>query len=798
MLGHTHIDKERVIEYAKKNPSWTDDNWSAYFYKHQNEIRLSAANNKRTNDPLGNDRDLKMLLDLMAHLEDTGQKMEVYSADDFASVVGYNNIRFVLPSELVPVTPLADYDSVPGTNMRMLGNGAGGSMDLIPAPKESRSVIQERQAEAKAQLQALEKEKKDIEQGKAPELAQLQAQLEAVRAQLAKKQAALLAQLKEKEDELAEKKKELEKEIAILETQIYGIRCYTGEVVSFHTIRDGAPAPEDMPIVIYQKIRYLDEELGKYLSLYDYGDGKDDKEQLLSVLKHHDGITDILCPPPKSISVAKISRTGTVKGAQEKVANVLADYKMFHENQLAVLIRNGEQIHISWLDADRINLSNENIFYRPENKGSEACDTDDPYAVWRQEKAEKIARKEMLSRWFFFSILQGVLDNTNLIMVPGQVNVTDMNSPYIRFSLAEGWVVDNRYGTFVSMVEKSKDIPLKEGDMVLTGMNIGRDDRWGGTASERWNNDRGIGSKNRTCGLQIPGRKIFPVNKVVPGIKVHLVVQKLKVDIKEDPHGDAMYEHASPDGSTYQSNRAGNDGKFLYYVTTYNTVPTDELLETVEETVTLSGEHWYGYRGIYSYRKLTKEHLAGLSRIYKDNLYVKKGNKEETFRTGWKNEGFKALLADEDSVLFRKKVVKAEVIGETDHEYYISVEGDSWEGKEYRVNFRFYPGEVIPLPFLCSTWVESVIRNGKIGDYRLCGTDMGYADMLLYLNKSLEHLREREETEKEMLTKAGGVSWVTEHPDWDAVLCEWKIRNRIHALTPTRAKRFLKELQVSK
>ena len=75
---------------------------------------------------------------------------------------------------------------------------------------------------------------------------------------------------------------------------------------------------------------------------------------------------------------------------------------------------------------------------------------------------------------------------------------------------------------------------------------------------------------------------------------------------------------------------------------------------------------------------------------------------------------------------------------------------------------------------------------------------MSYADMLLYLNKSLEHLKEREKKEKKMLAEAGGTSWLKEHADWNAILCEWKIKNRIHALTPTRAKRFLKELQVSK
>ena len=660
MIGYTYFDKDKVIEFAKHNPSWTKDNWSSYFHKHQDKIKLSAPEDKRTKDPLGKKCDLKDLLALVGHLESTGQKMEVYSADDFAAVIGYNGIRFVLPSELVPVTSLVDYDSVSGADMRMLGNGTGSELDLIPVPKESRSLMQERKAEAEALLQSLEKEKKDIEQGTAPELAPLKAQLEAVKAQLAKKQAALLAKLKERENELVEKTKELEKEIFMLETKIYGIRCYTGEVVSFYTIRDGIPAPEDMPIVIYQKIRYLDEELGKYLSLYDFGDGQDDKEQLLSVLKHHDGIADILCPPPKSISVVKISRTGRVKGASDKVANMLKDYAMFHENQLAVLIRNGKQVHISWLDADRINISDDNIFYRPEDKGSEAYDVNNPFTMKREEKAEKRARKEMISRWFFFSVLQGVLANMTLISIPGKVNVTDMNNPYIHFSLAEGWVADSRYGDFASMMEKSRDIPLKEGDMVITGMSIGRDDAHNG-ACDRWNNNRGIGERNRTYGVHIPGRQIFPVNKVLPDIKVRLTVQKLKMDIKEDPHGDAMYEHAYPNGDVYQSNVAGEDGKFLHYITMYYAVPSDEVLETAEETVTFSSDHWYGHRGVTSYRKLTEKHLSELAGIHGGETFIKKGNKERRFFTGLRNEGYKSLLEDKEAVLFTKKILKVQI-----------------------------------------------------------------------------------------------------------------------------------------
>ena len=261
-----------------------------------------------------------------------------------------------------------------------------------------------------------------------------------------------------------------------------------------------------------------------------------------------------------------------------------------------------------------------------------------------------------------------------------------------------------------------------------------------------------------------------------------------------------MYEHTAPDGHVFQCSQEfirEVKGRFHHYETTYKAVYTDEVIETNEMEVTIDGSSWYGGYG-KSYRNLNTVNLANLARIYKNGLYIKKGDEEKHFHAGFFDEGFKEVLEDKGSSLFYKRVIKAEIIAETNHEYYISTKADSWEGNEYNVNFRFYPGEVVPLPFLCSSWVESVIRNGKIGNYRLCGADMSFADMLLYLNKSLEHLREREEKEREMLVGAGGTSWLTGHADWDAILCEWKIKNRIHALTPTRAKRFLKELQVSK
>ncbi len=72
------------------------------------------------------------------------------------------------------------------------------------------------------------------------------------------------------------------------------------------------------------------------------------------------------------------------------------------------------------------------------------------------------------------------------------------------------------------------------------------------------------------------------------------------------------------------------------------------------------------------------------------------------------------------------------------------------------------------------------------------------ADMVKYYRKllvgnarMLECLNKREIAEKDMLIEIGGEAFVEAHSDWDAILCEWKIANNIHSLSPTRVKKFL-------
>ena len=808
MRGFADIDINIVREKRESMQNWTDDLWTDYFYLHQKDIPLLSG--KRVKDPLKNDSDMNDLARLLTHLQDTQQKLEAFQADDTAVVFGYNNLRFVLPASLVKVEEMKEYSRISPnmissiTHMGSSGNESG----LVQNVDYTTESISRKKSSLEKDMQGLEESVRKIESEEAEELADIKRQMDALKEQMEKKKKSLMEVLSARKAEMEAKMAEYKQQLYMLETQIYGMRCYLGEVVSFHTVRDGIPAPAEEPVVIYQKIRFLDEELGRYLSLYGDNIGDHITGTLLQVLKHRDDIADLLAPGPKSISAVRISRTGTFKDSSGSVTNMLQDYQIYHDNQLAVLIRNGGQLHIAWLDAEKICVSDDNMFFNPSSKAEVSVNEDtvnnDIYGSGRKarKREAEINCNDMLSRWFYFNVLQGVLDNTTLISLPEKVSLMKGETPYVIFSMADSWLKDSGYGSFEQIIKKSAGIPLVKGDMVLTGMHITRDDTYS-QRNETWNNNRGIGDKNRTYGVSLPRQKIIPVNKVIPCIRVRYKVQVVKGHIEKNPEGMAMYQYTHEDGSVYQTNRPGKDGVLAGYEATYKAVMEQDIVREYETTELIEGDRWYGCCSITSTRKATSAKqlslydLKRMSHIYEDSpVYFQ--NTDHGEQDGKRTVTNLGDAYEKKLDIFFEQILEAEIIEETDHQYYASVKQHGWNG-EYYVNFRFYPDEVIPLTFLCTDWVRSVITTGDIGSFRLCGADMNFSDMLPYLHIMLKHLEEREAEEKEMISRTEeGSRFIKENPGWSAALCEWKIANHIHSLTPTRAKKFIQATKTAK
>lgn len=383
-----------------------------------------------------------------------------YEHEDKFDIIFFGNNQFIVPKWAIRKEMLKDYSDRALSEIRSLKSLDGMGQGIIPIGSAlsvtTQAQVKDEINNANDRMADLKSQMKEIEDGKTDELAKLKKEIEDKMAVYEKKKQDLLAELEAKENELNAKKEELERELFMLESEIYSIRCFLGEVVDFVKLRSGVSAPVDAPITLFQKIRFLDEELGKLISLYDFDFG--DVKMFERLLKCRDDVFETFCPNDKCISLIRVSKTGAFYGYDD-VLEILKKYEVYHGMTIGILIRNGENLYIGWTDDEKINIGDDNFFFTPEAKKVMQEDED---------RIQNTSVNEMVSRYFVFSVLQGALCYSNLFALPEEVK-PDFTRPseYIIYSVADTWLTDNRYGTFEEMIEKCNS-RIIAGDYVLT------------------------------------------------------------------------------------------------------------------------------------------------------------------------------------------------------------------------------------------------------------------------------------------------------------------------------------------
>ena len=758
MIGYAKIrDKEKLQNFINDNlptnDSYTRIYRGGWYWSHyqdiDNDIKDKDYGTNIFDDLSWATTRTKEFWDVITHLEKEGQRLICFKKSNIACVVGYSNHKFLMPVEFFEIEELKDYSCLTVSEMKALGGSIAENANLpVNMNDVSKEKLNDVKSEYELKAEELKNQAKDIKDAKTGELAEIQKKIEEMQETLRKKQEVLMAELDKKKAELAEQRAILNNQIYMLDTQIYSIRCYLGEVIDFKKITNGKDVSAEEPLVIYQKIRYINEEFGKYMGMYDIPITEETSDTFIDILKNRIDLRDLFAPNDKCITILKASRTGTYKGANENFANTLKDYERYHGKQIAILVRNGENLYIGWTDEDKVSISDENVFYTPKSESYTGADED--------TIETKSSKADMVSRMFVMCIVQGMKDNTTIISLPKEVNIFKPNK-YIVFSAAEGWIVDNTYGTYEDILNKSKDIPLKEGDFILTTMNIGRDDDFR-SRNDSYNNDRGIGDKNRTHDAHIPGLKVLPINKVLYDAVIEYEIEKYKAVIdenKKSPYPDSYYYKA-----------------------------TNEYIGTDRTAYEIDFETW---REIKKNHDDNTEYLINyFNRHNKDYLHYK-----NTFHYKVKSY-IDNTVNGEIEKAYAIKAVGVKSISYIPH-YFISVNGGNyWSGDKYKVNMEIYDREYHPLAYLCSTWIRYCIKTANIGHIRLCGTDMTYADLLQDYNIMLEHLDKIQKKEKEYLVQAGLEDWINKTSNWDVIVTEWRIANKKRKLTETSARTFAK------
>lgn len=617
-------------------------------------------------------------------------------------------------------------------------------LDTCPELMGKYPLVSKNSASRKEVASGIRNKQKEID-GKKKELEQLekekQAELEKLKQELEAKYAEKTQLIREKKKEMEEQMVQLNNQMFVLDTELYGIRCMMGETVQFVQLVKGLEAEEKVPVVFFQKIRFLDEELGKWLAVYDF-DGKD-IATFEDALKNREDIRERFAPGPKSVSVIRISKNNILCGASDMVSNVLDTYKKFHGKQIGILIRNGENLYVGWTDEEKIRIKDENVYLKPETREDSL------------EEAEVQSREEVASRYFVFSILQGVLNDGRILKVPEKINVLTP-SPYLIFSMADGWLEDNRYGTFADIVERT-DAPLMKGDMILTTIKIERDDAglgniWNNGRSTRydaWNNDRGRGERNRTHDAHIPDRRVVPVNLVDTIDTYTITEKKFRLTVTEVPVKVIREGNTTVTQFRYDTKKTN---EYLGKITSYLTVKNNKLYEKID----VKGK--------------PPEQILAAAKAY-----------------GYVHTDAEQIMMDHAHSYYT--VFESIVHTETEKEYYVSAKKDNyWKDADSFANMEIRPGEYLNLTFLNSVYLVYAIQNHKIGGWRRGGMTVDYANSIPYLNKALEYIRKREKEEAVMLGR-----YMELYEGWQVDVSEWRLKNNYHRLTDARAGKFAKE-----
>lgn len=440
-------------------------------------------------------------------MSEVDKPYDLLYAHEVFCIIRFGYSQYILPSFCVEYDLFKDYSKLSIQAIKYLnGEDRTSEQSLIPIGNALSGMSQEAQssliADKQAQLDQLKSDIQDVKDAKTGELAEMQAKIDEQMKALEAKKREMMEVLEAKKAEMELQKKLLETELFMLESEIYSIRCFLGETVDFVKVRSGACVPAETPLTVFQKLRYLDEELGKICSIYnvDFNEAK----YFESLLAKNDEILDTFCPNDKCVSPVRVSRSCTNFSYSTTVwGTILEEYAKYHGGTIGIIIRDGGNVYIGWTDDKKINFS-EDLFYTPKV-------TENPDDGNSEKSTDK---EDMVGRYFVFSILQGVIEHSNMINLPQGSKILKQ-SEYVIWSAADAWLVDNRFGSFRDIVNKTSG-KYKVGNYILMWDSLS-DGRLTSQYSFNRSYERGRGESSLTGDAYVSSGKIYKINVIDEG-----------------------------------------------------------------------------------------------------------------------------------------------------------------------------------------------------------------------------------------------------------------------------------------
>lgn len=322
--------------------------------------------------------------------------------EGFAIIEAYSK-AYIVPEELIV--------TVEQTDDIAIGN------ELI-VKVDNQLVLKDQLEETNVLLEKVSKFEDEAFAGQLEEINNLKAEMEAKITAVYELQAKMMA-------EIQEKIKRYEHELLIMRSDFTAFEYRNGLTVNFMNIHKGANAPIHQPIIIHQKLIYLDEDLPRLKDLYDEYAGS-----LEVAIKHSPSLLEHICPTNKGITFLKMRNS---VGHFELNNTVMEFVRDTMPNEIGVLIRNGENTWLTWLDSQDISLSEDSFT----SKSSD----------------EETSLSLVQSRYYLFNLIMGLIERNEILQLD-HVPTNMFFDTGIIWSNADSQITDSTY------VELGEIIPI--------------------------------------------------------------------------------------------------------------------------------------------------------------------------------------------------------------------------------------------------------------------------------------------------------------------------------------------------
>lgn len=330
-------------------------------------------------------------------------KFKVMAVHEGFAVVEIYSKAYIVPEEVLEFVKKTDSVAVANELMVKTDNQLTLANDL---------------ENAKELIEKVSKFEDEAFAGQLAAINNLKAEMEAKITAMYEMQAKMMA-------ELQSKIQLYEHELLIMRSDLTAFEYRNGLTVNFMNIHKGANAPVHQPIIIHQKLIYLDEDLPRLTDLYDVDSGS-----LEVAIKNSPALLEHICPTSKGITFLKMRNSA---GSYELENTVMKFIRNVMPNEVGVLIRNGENTWFTWLDSNDISLSTDSFT----SKSSD----------------EETSVSLLQSRYYLFNLIMGLIERNEILQLD-HVPTNMFADPSIIWSSADSQIADSTY------VELSKIIPI--------------------------------------------------------------------------------------------------------------------------------------------------------------------------------------------------------------------------------------------------------------------------------------------------------------------------------------------------